>query len=47
VATRVCIFFLTAAGAELDAVVYTGQERLGFEIKLSEAPRVTKGFWSA
>jgi predicted AAA+ superfamily ATPase len=40
-------FFRTAAGAELDAVVDTGQERLGFEIKLSDAPRVTKGFWSA
>ncbi len=40
-------FFRTAAGAELDAVVDTGQERIGFEIKLSDAPRVTKGFWSA
>lgn len=40
-------FFRTAAGAELDAVVDTGQERLGFEIKLSNAPRVTKGFWNA
>jgi predicted AAA+ superfamily ATPase len=40
-------FFRTAAGAELDAVVDTGQERLGFEIKLSDAPRVTKGFWNA
>jgi hypothetical protein len=40
-------FFRTAAGAELDALVDTGQERLGFEIKLSDAPRVTKGFWNA
>jgi predicted AAA+ superfamily ATPase len=40
-------FFRTAAGAELDAVIDTGQERIGFEIKLSDAPRVTKGFWNA
>ena len=40
-------FFRTAAGAEMDAVVDTGAERIGFEIKLSNAPRVTKGFWSA
>ena len=40
-------FYRTAAGAEMDAVVDTGAERIGFEIKLSNAPRVTKGFWSA
>lgn len=40
-------FYRTAAGAEMDAVVDTGQERIGFEIKLSDAPRVTKGFWNA
>jgi len=40
-------FYRTVAGAELDAVVDTGQERIGFEIKLSDAPRVTKGFWNA
>ena len=40
-------FFRTVAGAEMDAVVDTGAERIGFEIKLSNAPRVTKGFWSA
>ena len=40
-------FFRTAARAEMDAVVDTGAERIGFEIKLSNAPRVTKGFWSA
>lgn len=40
-------FYRTAAGAELDAVVDTGNERIGFEIKLSDAPRVTKGFWNA
>jgi uncharacterized protein len=40
-------FYRTAAGAELDAVIDTGKERIGFEVKLSDAPRVTKGFWSA
>ena len=40
-------FYRTAAGAELDAVIDTGRDRIGFEIKLSDAPRVTKGFWSA
>jgi uncharacterized protein len=40
-------FYRTAAGAELDAVVDTGHERIGFEVKLSDAPRVTKGFWNA
>lgn len=40
-------FYRTAAGAEMDAVVDTGAERIGFEIKLCNAPRVTKGFWSA
>ncbi len=40
-------FYRTAAGAELDAVIDTGAERIGFEIKLSDAPRVGKGFWQA
>ena len=40
-------FYGTSAGAEMDAVIDTGRERIGFEIKLSDAPRVTKGFWNA
>ena len=40
-------FYRTAAGAELDLVVETGKQKLGFEIKFSSAPKVTKGFWSA
>ncbi len=40
-------FYRTAAGTELDAVIDMGSERIGFEIKLSDAPRVTKGFWQA
>ena len=40
-------FYRTAAGAELDVVVETGSQTLGFEIKFSSAPKVTKGFWQA
>jgi len=40
-------FYRTAAGAELDVVVETGRKTLGFEIKFSSAPKVTKGFWQA
>ncbi len=40
-------FYRTAAGAELDLVVETGKQKLGFESKFSSAPKVTKGFWSA
>ena len=40
-------FYRTAAGAELDVVVELGQRKLGFEVKFSSAPKVTKGFWQA
>ena len=40
-------FYRTAAGAELDVVVETGQQRLGFEVKFSSVTKVTKGFWQA
>ena len=40
-------FYRTAAGAELDLVVDHGGRRVGFEIKLSTAPTVSKGFWNA
>lgn len=40
-------FYRTAAGAELDLVVERGSRKLGFEIKFSSAPKVTKGFWQA
>lgn len=40
-------FYRTAAGAELDVVAEKGRRRLGFEIKLSSAPVVSKGFWHA
>ncbi len=40
-------FYRTAAGAELDVVVETGQRKIGFEIKFSVAPKVSKGFWQS
>ncbi len=40
-------FYRTAAGAELDLVVEHGSRKIGFEIKFSAAPKVTKGFWQA
>ncbi len=40
-------FYRTAAGAELDVVVELGSKKYGFEIKFSNAPKVTKGFWQA
>ena len=40
-------FYRTAAGAELDVVVEVGQKRIGFEIKFSIAPKVSKGFWQS
>lgn len=40
-------FYRTAAGAEMDAVVELGGQRMGFEVKFSSAPKVSKGFWQA
>jgi hypothetical protein len=40
-------FYRTAAGAELDVVVAWGSRKVGFEIKFSAAPKVTRGFWQA
>jgi predicted AAA+ superfamily ATPase len=40
-------FYRTAAGAELDAVVTTGDHRIGYEIKFSQSPKPGKGFWNA
>lgn len=40
-------FYRTAAGAELDVVVELGLRKLGFEVKFSAAPKVSKGFWQA
>lgn len=40
-------FYRTAAGAEIDVVVERGNKKIGFEIKFSSAPTLSKGFWSA
>lgn len=40
-------FYRTAAGAELDLIVESGRRKVGYEIKFSSAPKVTKGFWQA
>jgi predicted AAA+ superfamily ATPase len=40
-------FYRTAAGAEIDVVVTDGSRRIGFEVKLSAAPKPAKGFWQA
>lgn len=40
-------FYRTAAGAELDVVVTTGDRRIGYETKFSQSPKVGKGFWNA
>lgn len=40
-------FYRTAAGAELDIVAESGRRRLGFEVKFSATPTLSKGFWSA
>ncbi len=42
-----CYFWRTHAGAELDLLVVRGKRRLGFEIKRTDRPRVTKSMMSA
>jgi uncharacterized protein len=42
-----CYFWKTHAGAELDLLVVSGSRRLGFEVKLTTAPRVTPSIRSA
>lgn len=40
-------FYRTSAGTELDVLVTAGKRRVGFEIKFSQAPKPTRGFWQA
>lgn len=40
-------FYRTAAGAEMDLVVSAGDRRVGYEVKLSGAPKPSRGFWQA
>ena len=37
-----CFFWATHTGAELDLLVISGQRRLGFEVKRTSAPRLTR-----
>ena len=37
-----CFFWATHTGAEIDLLVVSGQRRLGFEIKRTSAPRLTR-----
>ncbi|MEI7842363.1 MAG: ATP-binding protein [Gallionellaceae bacterium] len=40
-------FYRTAAGAEIDVVAECGNQRVGFEIKFSSTPTLSKGGWTA
>lgn len=40
-------YYRTAAGAEMDLVATLGGRRIGYEIKLSNAPKPARGFWQA
>jgi hypothetical protein len=42
-----CFFWATHAGAELDLLVISGDIRLGFEVKRTTSPKVTKSMTSA
>ena len=42
-----CWFWATHTGAELDLIVIRGNKRLGFEIKRTSAPRITRSMHSA
>jgi predicted AAA+ superfamily ATPase len=42
-----CFFWRTHDGAELDLLVVRGQRRLGFEVKRTDAPKLTPGMRSA
>lgn len=44
---RECFFWATHAGAELDLLVIRGRKRLGFEVKRTSAPRMTKSIRAA
>ena len=42
-----CYFWATHAGAELDLLVVRGKQKLGFEFKRTDAPRITASMRSA
>jgi uncharacterized protein len=42
-----CFFWATQGGAELDLFVFKNGKRIGFEIKYTDAPKITKSMMSA
>lgn len=42
-----CYYWATQRGAEIDLLVFRGQQRLGFEFKHTDAPKTTKSMHSA
>ena len=44
--TEECFFWATHTGAELDLLIVSGQRRLGFEVKRTSAPRLTRSMSS-
>jgi predicted AAA+ superfamily ATPase len=42
-----CFFWATHAGAELDLLIVRGRKRLGFEIKRTSSPQITKSMRNA
>jgi predicted AAA+ superfamily ATPase len=40
-------FYRTTQGAEIDLILVKGQKKIAFELKVSDAPNLTKGFWEA
>jgi len=40
-------FYKTAQGAGLDLILVNGPVKIAFELKVSDAPKPTKGFWTA
>lgn len=39
------MFYRTQAGAEIDLIIENGDKRVAVEIKFSQAPKVSRGFW--
>ena len=42
-----CYFWATQGGAELDLLALKASKKLGFEIKYTDSPKITKSIYSA
>jgi predicted AAA+ superfamily ATPase len=40
-------FYKTTQGAELDLILFKGEKKIAIECKVSDNPKLTKGFWLA